>query len=448
MRTSAALRLAASGAAALLAAPAIAAAGEEELLERIEQLELRIQDLEASQPPAPSTGAGAGGGGWTRHLRLGGSANAGYFGGEPDSLFEPDAFQIWDARLFLDAQLGDDVSVAEHTVFRNVGFFFEWDLVRLGSLENRVGEMYADFQGFLDSDALSFQLGRFQIPVGEAYLRYSQGYAKQPFVSNAVGGPWWWDEGVRFYGSSPEHGVGYVSSISNGSTPFNEYGGDGTQLTLKLFWRPLSWLYVSASGLRTGQLGSSTTPASGALWLGESWARAFGASSSVPNYQDSVEVVDGPNQLDQTWLAAGDVVLDFAEKARIWLAYGRYTIDSRGGEAYDRVLHYWIAEAILRGAWLSRPLAPFYLGVRANALGTFDGDAGYLLDFRRSSQLGFNMESLTAYSTVLGWDLTSNLRLRVEYTFQDIDLVRGVSLAVADAARRADFFAIELGASF
>jgi hypothetical protein len=446
MRTSVARRLLACGAAALLGAPLVAAADEEVLLERIEQLELRIRDLEASQPPAPNSGSG--GGGWTRHLRLGGSANAGYFGGQRDSLFDPDAFLIWDARVFLDAQLGEDVSVGERTLFRNVGFFFEWDLVRLGNLENRVGELYADFQGFLDSDALNFQLGRFQIPVGEAYLRYSQGYARQPFVSNAVGGPWWWDEGMRFYGSSSEHGFGYVSSISNGSTPFNEYAGDGTQVTLKLFYRPLPWLYVSASGLRTGQLGSSEAPANGALWLGESWARAFGANSAVANYQDGVEVLDGPNQLDQTWLAGGDVVLDFTDKARIWLAYGRYTIDSRGGSSYDRVLHYWIAEAVLRGAWLSRPLAPFYLGVRANALGTYDGDAGYLLDSRRSAQLGYNMESLTAYSAVLGWDLTSNLRLRAEYTIQDIDLVRGVSQAMADAARDADFFAIELGASF
>jgi hypothetical protein len=442
MRTSARLLLL----LLLCAAPAHGDATDESaLLERIEQLEMRLHDIEANQPD-PDTGSGAAG--WTRNVRLGGSANAGYFGGQSDSEFDPGSFLIWDARFFVDAHLGDQVSLAEQVIFRNLAFTFEWDLVRLGSLQNRVGELYADFQGFLAQDALNFQVGRFQIPVGEAYLRYSQGYAYKPFVSNPVGGPWWWDEGLRFYGSSREHSFGYVSSISDGDTSFNSESNGGKQLTLKLFWQPLPWLYMSASGLRSGGLGSATSPASGALWLGESWARAFGSRTSVPNFRDGVEVADGPNQLEETWLAAGDVILDFEDKLRMWLAYGRYTIDSKGASAYDRVLHYWVAETILRGAWLSGTLRPFYLGLRANALGTYDDGAGYLLDSRRSSTLGYNMEVLTAYSAVLGWELNENVRLRGEYTHRDIDLVRGVTQAIGDAARDTDYFAIEVGASF
>ena len=152
----------------------------------------------------------------------------------------------------------------------------------------------------------------------------------------------------------------------------------------------------------------------------------------------------------ETWLVAGDVILDFEDKARVWLAYGRYSMDARGGNnsSYDRVLHYWIAETLLRGAWISETLRPFYLGLRADALGTYDEDAGYLLDSRESSTLGYNMESLTAYSAVLGWELTRNVRLRAEYTHKDIDLVRGVTDALRKAARDNDIFAIEVGASF
>jgi hypothetical protein len=440
MRTSAC-----AAAAALLAAAAPAAADEAALLEKIEQMELRIQDLEANQArPAASARSSD----WTRSVRVGGSADAGFFGGQQNSLVDPDAFLLWDARFFIDAHLGEDVRVGEQQIFRDLGFTFEWDLLRIGSLQNRIGELYADFQGLLGRSYVNFQLGRFQIPVGEAYLLYSQGYGSRPFVSNPVGGPWWWDEGIRFYGSEPEGRFGYVSSVSDGDTPFNVDSDGGKQLTLKLWWQPLSWLRMSASGLRSGEIGNSNTPASGALWLGESWARAFGAGSSVANFQNGVALPDGPNQLEDTWLVAGDTIFDFEDKARLWLAYGRYAINSNGGSLYDRTLQYWIAELILRGSWISGTLRPFYAGLRANALGTYDDDEGYLLDSRRSSTLGYNMNTLTAYSAVLGWELTSNLRLRAEYTRSDIDLVRGVTPEIRAAARKTDYFAVAMGASF
>jgi hypothetical protein len=427
------------------AAPAVA---DEVLLERIEQLEQRIRDLEANQPDRSSAAGSSRGGDWTRHVRLGGSANSGFYGGQENSVYDPSSFLVWDARLFVDADLGQNVSVGETAIFRNVAFSFEWDLVRLGNVFNQVGELYADFQGFLSRDALNFQVGRFQIPVGEAYLRYSQGYAHKPFVSNTVGGPWFWDEGVRFYGDNAEYGLGYVSSISDGDTPFNADSDSDKQVTLKLYWEPWTWLHLSASGLRSGQLGSSSVPANGALWLGETWARPLGSGAGVPSFQDGAEVPDGPNRIDDSWLVAGDAIFDFEDKARVWLAYGRYAMDAAGGSAFDRVLHYWIAETVLRGAWLSETLRPFYVGVRANALGTYDGGRGYLVDFRQAATLGYNVESLTAYSAVLGWEMTRNLRLRAEYTRNDIDLVRGVTQSIRDAARNVDSFGVEVGASF
>jgi hypothetical protein len=420
---------------------------QEDLLQKIEDLEQRVRELEAGRVRGAGGSAPGGVADWTRFVRLGGSANAGYFGGERNSGFDPDSFQVWDARLFVDAHLGDEIQLGEWSLFRNVGFSFEWDLVRRGDLDNRVGELYADFQGLLGNGWSSFQVGRFQIPVGEAYLRYSRGYADKPFVSNSLG-PWWWDEGLRGYGSDAEGRIGYVWSFSDGETPFNTDRSDDGQLTLKLFANPLPWLHLSVSGLRSGQVGSTTQAANGALWLGESWARAFGSGSGVDNYQDGAIVADGPNVLKQTWLAAGDAVVEVEDRFALWLAYGRYTIDSAGPSSYDRVLHYWIAELVLRGSWLSDVLRPVYLGLRANALGTFDDDEGYLLDVGRSGSLGYNMRSLAEYSAVLGWELNRNLRLRGEYTHRRIDVVDGVSQAIRAAAGDADSFAIEVGASF
>lgn len=88
------------------------------------------------------------------------------------------------------------------------------------------------------------------------------------------------------------------------------------------------------------------------------------------------------------------------------------------------------------------------MGVRGSGLGTYDADAGYLLDRRWAGTLGYNMKALTAYSAVLGWELNRHLRLRAEYTHNDVDLVRGVTPAIAASARKNDSFAVEFGASF
>lgn len=413
--------------------------------ERLEALERRVEEIEEGTSRREQVARAVEN--WSRYVRLSGSSDVGFFGGQENSLFDPDSFMAWDARFFVDAQLGNEVSLADHTVFRNVAFTFEWNLVRLGRLNNNVGELYIDFQNFGGWGGLSMQAGRFQIPVGEAYLLYSQGYAKRAFVSNPVGGPWWWDEGLRFYGSFSSGRFGYVASVSDGDTSFNSDSTGDKQLTLRLYAHLTPWLYLSVSGLRTGKLGNASSPASGALWLGEAWARAFGSSTAVDNYQDGAIVPDAPNVIDDTYFVGADAIVELEDKLRIWLAYGRYSI--LGSDAfYDRALQYWIAEVVLQGAWLSEVLRPFYLGGRANGLGTYDDNRGYLLDVRRGDSLGYNMASINEYSVVLGWKMLSFLRMRLEYTHSDIAVVRGVPASIRDAARNADRYAIEFGASF
>jgi hypothetical protein len=195
-------------------------------------------------------------------------------------------------------------------------------------------------------------------------------------------------------------------------------------------------------------MGSATAPAQGALWLGEAWPRAFGSGTAVGSYDHGVPLADGPFQLDGVSLLGGDGIVNFGELARLWLAYGQVWIDSAGASLYDRELAYWIAELLFEGGALSPGLAPFYLGLRSSALGTFDRDEGYLLDVRYASQLGYNMSELKAYSLVLGWRLTRLLTLRAEYTRQHIELVHGVSDAIERAGGSGDFVAVDLRLSF
>lgn len=469
-----------------LAQPVLAATSSDERIERLESQVEALQDQlaklievleaervdEAAQPdavePEPvSTGSAAAAGSdgvaplpapsadrmslvdtIDEHLRLGGSANVGYYHGRDDSSFDPGGFLVWDTRFFVDVELGEPVQWFGQTLVRNAGLSFEWNLVRLGREYNDVGDLYVDLQGLGDSPWANLQAGRFQIPVGEAYLRYGTGYAEKPFISDAVGGPWYWDEGIKLYGANAGDGFGYVASITNGETGFNDTIDDDNQYSLKLFTRPTDWLYLSVSGLFTGKLGSNSTPAAGALWLGESWARAFGDGSPIPNFIDGEEVLDGPYELNGTWFAGADAIVAPFRDVRLWLAYGYYDINSKGLSLYDRSLHYWISELLLGGALLHPELRNIYLGLRANGLGSYDDNRGYLLDVRQSGTIGYNASSLVDYSVVLGWRMLKLLTLRLEYTHRDLDLVNGVDSEIRGRGKHLDYFAIELGAHY
>ena len=415
---------------------------------RIEALERRVAELEArlsqAEAPEPSQAAPFAARDGDLPITLSGTARVGWFGGGDASDVDEVGASIWDARFFLDAELAENVQLGAHPLVRNLGFSFEWNLVRRGELFNDVGDLYVDLQGIAGSSWLNLRPGRFMIPVGEIYSRYGRGLGSDPFISKPLGAPWWWDEGVMLYGSAPSERFGYIASLTNGETPLSFDDGDGEQLTLKLWLRPRDWLRISASALRSGEIGSG----GGAPWLGETWATPVGVLSGVPTLIDGAPAPPSFAPFDSSWLAGGDVVLTPREDVRLWIGGGQYELDSRDAQIYDRSLHYWIAELVLRGGLLQPELAPGFLGLRADSIATGDSGRGYLLAIDYADSLGYNMRRFTAYTVVLGWRLGGLAALRAEYSLRDIDLVRGATPALRDAARNADSFALELGISF
>ena len=439
-------------ASALLVAAAAAARAEDaptSEADRIEQLERRVGELEQAESESESGVAPSAAWlpEWTQRVRLGGTASVGYFerGELPE---ESDAFQVWDARLFVDAELAEHVELGGATAIRNIGATFEWNIVRMSELDNDVGELYVDFQGIGDSSWFNTQVGRFQIPVGEAYLRYSKGTFDNPFISQPVGGPWWWDEGLKFYGHDASSRFGYVASVSSGDTNFNDDANHDPQGTLKLYTDPWPWLHLSVSGLVSGEIGHENEPAPGALWLGETWAMAIGAFNDVPNFIDGVPTPDGPNQIDRTWFVGGDVIVKPLDgRLRLWLGGGRFDIDASGSGPYDRSLYYWIAEVVAEGALVSPTLQPLYLALRANGLTTGDSDRGYLLDWRYWDVAGFNMRDENELSAALGVRIGRHVKLRGEYGFRDVDLVHGAGAALP-AIDDEHWFGLDVGVAF
>src|SRR3989442_4421613 len=151
-------------ASALLLLGAVAARAEQTPAEadRMKELERRVGELEqagaerSSAPPATWLPE------WTQRVRLSGSASVGYFHRGDLTPEDESAFEVWDARLFVDAELADHVQLGGATAVRNIGATVEWNLVREGNLDNDVGELYADFQGIADSPWLNAQVGRLE----------------------------------------------------------------------------------------------------------------------------------------------------------------------------------------------------------------------------------------------------------------------------------------------
>jgi hypothetical protein len=416
----------------------------EQLYQAVGKLEKRINELETNK--AAAVGA-SGAGSWTERVRISGSSNLDYLDGQSYSTFQHGSVKIYDTRFFLDADLARDVRVGDSTAFRDAGFAFEWNLVRVGYLSNNLGDVYVDFRGIADQDWLNVELGRFQIPFGENYLRFGRGYYTDPFIALSAPPPWFWDEGVKLWGKLFEGKASYAFSLTDGENAMNYLPNGSQQVTLKLAADPWEWLHLSVSGLTTGSVGSNATPAMAAIWLGELFPRAFGAGSTAQSFDHGLPIPAGPNKLHGIQVLGGDAIFKLPD-ARLWLSYGGARIDSSGGTTYDRDLIYWLAELMVQMRLISPRLAPAYVAFRASGLGTYSDDEGYLLDFRNSA-IGYNMSELDVYALVLGLPIGDHITLKTQYAFQHNALVRGVTVeSIKDAAKNGNFFGMEVGVHF
>jgi hypothetical protein len=422
------------------------AAELDQLYQAVGKLEKRIAELETQQAQAPAVGA-SGAGAWAERVRIGGSSNLAFIDGQDYGLFQHGSVKLYDTRFFIDADLARDVRLGDSTAFRDAGFAFEWNLVRVGYLANNLGDVYVDFRGLADQDWLNLDFGRFQIPFGENYLRFGRGYYTDPFIALSAPPPWFWDEGVKLWGKVLEGKASYAFSMTDGENAMNLLPNGSTQVSLKLAADPWEWLHLSVSGLRTGAIGSNTSPAFAAIWLGELFPRAFGAGSTAQSFSHGAPIGPGPNKLHGITVLGGDVIVKLPD-TRLWLSYGGANIDSSGGTTYDRNLIYWLAELMVQLDLISPRLAPAYVAVRASGLGTYSDDEGYLLDFRNSA-VGYNMSELDTYALVVGLPIGDHITLKGQYAFQHIALVRGVTVeAIKDGAERGDFFGMEIGVHF
>lgn len=389
---------------------------------------------------------------WFRRIHVSGNADVAYLIGQENSLADNGRFLVDNARLFLDVDLGRDIAPGGHLLAEDASFLVEMNLVHqsYGYLDDRIGSLYVRFDGVAGLGGLNVKIGRFLVPFGEEYLRKSEGRPDNPFVTFSVAEPYGWDEGLLLFGALFDRRVEYFLSATNGDADAYQTSGSGLAVSAKLKLRPLPWLEISASGLRTGRLGDYDNTAHGAF----SWSRVdpqpFGYGSGTQSFADGAPSPTDPSRSLKDVLAGeADLMLHSETWGRLWLAAGAVTIESHESAFYTRRLRYGIAEGILELGGFSADLDAFYLAARASFIGTLDSDRGYFVgSFNDGEDLGYNTRLLSAVSLGFGFRMSRAIVFKVEATWNDVDLVRGVTSDLEDEARRKSFAGIGVSIQF
>jgi hypothetical protein len=250
-----------------------------ELARASERHERDLHDLRAGEGAA-ATSAGAAG--REHEVRVSAEAGAAFFHTGREGQFPKDEFRV-----------DDPVIAVEAPVWKDVYFFGEMKLLtREANAENfQLGELYVDFENVSGAwgarGLLGVRAGRINIPFGEEYLVRTP--VTNPLVSHSLSDIWGVDEGLEAYGRVGP--VQYVFAVQNGGVSrLRDFNADKA-LVGRLGWDPLSWLHLSASAMRTGEL-ASTADSLSEVWFANGFFRAIGPLPRTSMYQGSLAELD------------------------------------------------------------------------------------------------------------------------------------------------------------
>src|SRR6185295_7689994 len=142
----------------------------------------------------------------------------------------------------------------------------------------QLGELYVEFERLGTPwglpDSLNLRFGSINAPFGEEYL--VRGPIANPLISHSLSDIWGTDEGVEAYGKLGP--VSYILAVQNGGVSrLRDFNADKS-ITGRVSWDPATWLHLSGSLMRTGELGATTDFIS-ELWFANGFFRAIGALS-------------------------------------------------------------------------------------------------------------------------------------------------------------------------
>jgi hypothetical protein len=369
---------------------------------QIDQLASRLTDLQTAAGNPAETAKTAATTDSGRQLRISGEAGLAFFSTRPEGQFPNSEFRIDDAKLFFETPLVQDIY-----------FVAGLDLFIRENNKNFVqfGELYIDFEnisGLLSGPdrLVNFRAGRLQIPFGEEYLLRSP--LDNPLISHSLSDFWGIDPGVEIYGSGV--GLNYVLAVQNGGVDFTRDYDSDKAITLRIGGAPLSWLRLSASAMRTGDLavatkkdiagGTTRRDQLSAVWFGNGYFRSLGGAATTTSFH--AEAVQG--DATARW-----------RSGHVSAALGAVRFDDNDTAADNsRDLAYGYVEVV-------QNLTPdLYAATRYSRI---DAPGGYPLvgwgDYKNYFNTPSNLtEQLERLGLGLGWRIGPPLVLKFEYTFE------------------------------
>jgi len=338
-------------------------------------------------PPEPSPASGIAGLNFGQ-VHIGGEGGVAFFHTGSEGAWPNSEFRIDEAKLFVEAPIWGDVFV-----------FGEINIAarEYNDLELDLGELYLDFEDVSQlwgaERQLNIRAGRFDIPFGEEYV--TRDAIDNPLISRSVVDLWGVDEGIEFYGAFGK--VSYVFAVQNGSVPgAADFDGDKS-LTARLSFDPNSWLHLSVSGMRTGDI-DATDDYLSELWIGGGWFRSIGSPATTEFHANLVQS-DVRVRLPHGHLKA-------------FGGYARYDDDDPTADN-RRDIYYYSVEAEHR---FTRKL---YAAARFSQM--FAEDGYPLLGYRPMDDFfsgAVMTEELWRLSLGLGYRFSENLVVKTEYSFE------------------------------
>ncbi|HND61887.1 MAG TPA: hypothetical protein PLB90_10450 [Opitutaceae bacterium] len=353
-------------------------------------------------------------------VRIGAEVALAYFSTGSQGQFPKSEFRVDDTKLTVEAP-----------VWKNVYFFTELNLMtrETNTAGFQFGELYVEFGGLGpallgSSDALTIRVGSVNLPFGEEYQVRNP--LSNPLISHSLSDIWGPDEGVEAFGRVGQ--FSYALAVQNGGvSQLRDFNADKS-LTVRIGFDPTSWLHLSASAMRTGEV-STVSPVTStgdnltAVWFGNAFFRALGPASRTTSFWAN--------------LYEGDAVAKW-KGGQFTLAYGEVKFDDSDPVVDNsRTLKYGYAEAVQS---VTDELYGAARYSEINVTGGYPlagwGNAGTY--FYRPSFT----EELRRLSVGFGYRFGPPLVLKLEYTWEDGRMVNGTS------RDREDFFGAQVGVRF